>query len=377
MTPRRDGDDPAGDGRFIDPELGELSGEAASQAVPSERALAQGGPPLDRHSGSWLETGPGSDETHYYGRPVLKEPTWVWSVPGYFYAGGAAGAALVLGAAAQAVDRRAFGNLVRRCRWLGTAGGLAGTALLIHDLGRRERFLNMLRVFRPSSPMSVGSWVLAGAVPLAAAAAVLDGRDGAAGAIGDVAGAGAGLLGMPLAGYTAVLLSNTAVPVWQETARTLPVLFVASAAASAASLLELAPLSEREDRVVRRFGLAAEAAELIAMVAVQRDASSIERVGRPLREGASGALWRAGAALTAASLVMSAVSRRSRWRRATAGLLGTAGALAVRFAMFHAGRSSARDPLATFHQQRAGRGATEITRSPAVTGPDGRTTGLS
>jgi hypothetical protein len=143
-------------------------------------------------------------------------------------------------------------------------------------------------------------------------------------------------------------------------------LFVASAVSSAASLLELTALSEREEGIVRRFGLAGKAAELAAVVAVGREVGRVEQVALPLREGMSGALWRAAAGLTAASLALSALSRRSRWSRTAAGLLGTAGALALRFAEFQAGKRSARDPLATFHQQRAGLGGAEATGQPAV-----------
>src|SRR5688572_10998726 len=97
----------------------------------------------------------------YYDQPMLKRPVWIWSVPVYFYVGGVAGAALVLGAAAQTVDAPGLRGLIRKCRWIGAIGHGLGTFLLIIDLGRPERFLNMLRTFNPRSPLSVGSWVLA------------------------------------------------------------------------------------------------------------------------------------------------------------------------------------------------------------------------
>jgi hypothetical protein len=215
----------------------------------------------------------------------------------------------------------------------------------------------MLRVFRPTSPMSIGSWVLAAAAPLMGASAALAKRTGLLGAAGDAAGAGAGALGMPLAGYTAMLLSNTAVPLWQATRRTLPPLFVGSAMASAASLLDLMRLEPREERAAHRFGLAGKVAELAASVMVERDASRVERVGRPLRQGPSAVLWRGARVLTAASLALSLLPRPSRLRHIASGVLGTAGAIALRFAVFEAGKASSRDPRATFHQQRTGMGA--------------------
>ena len=79
-----------------------------------------------------------------------------------------------------------------RCRWIGAIGGGVGSVLLIADLGRKARFLNMLRVFRATSPMSVGSWVLALATPLSAGSALLGGNRGALRYVGHGAGVGAG-----------------------------------------------------------------------------------------------------------------------------------------------------------------------------------------
>lgn len=361
----------AGDGRNIDPEVGILEGEGSQQAVPSDRATVEGAVP---YSVWGREPTQGREDATYYDRPVVKEPVWIWAVPAYFYVGGAAGAAAVLGAVAQVADREGLHGLVRRCRWIAAVGTASGTALLIYDLGRPARFLNMLRVFRPTSPLSVGSWVLAAIGPLSAASAALAGANGRLRGLGDLAGAGAGLLGGPLAGYTAVLLSNTAVPVWQAPRRTLPALFVSSAASSAASLLDLMDLDEREHRVVERFGAVAKVTDLAATVAVEREASRVERVGRPLKEGLSGTLWKAAKAATATSLVLSVMPGKSRAKRIASGALGTIGALALRFALWHAGTMSVRDPRATFHMQRAGRGAAAVSGQPAVTGSADRRT---
>ncbi|MFL5798254.1 MAG: NrfD/PsrC family molybdoenzyme membrane anchor subunit [Actinomycetota bacterium] len=354
------------DGRFIDPERGVLEGEGAGQRV--KRAE------LDAPPEPWTAD-PTADlgDPTYYDRPVLKEPVWISAVPAYFWVGGAAGAAAALGAVAHLADRDGFDGLIERARWMTAIGGGVGTALLVVDLGRPTRALNMLRVFRPSSPMSVGSWTLAGMTPLAAGSAILHRFDGALGALGEAAGLGSGALGVPLAGYTAVLLSNTAVPLWQGTRRSLPALFMSSAVTTAAGLLGMLDLDEREERVVRRFGVAGRIADLVASKAVEREADRIGQVGKPLHEGLAGTLWKASEALTAASLALSLLpGRRTRLRRVVEGGLGAAGSLAMRFAIFHAGKTSARDPRATFHQQRAGQGAAEVTGRPAVTGPDGQ-----
>ncbi|HJP66423.1 MAG TPA: NrfD/PsrC family molybdoenzyme membrane anchor subunit, partial [Actinomycetota bacterium] len=291
---------------------------------------------------------------------------WKWYVPAYFYCGGAAGAAAVLGAAAQLSDRKGLHRLIARARWVAAAGGAVGTALLIADLGRPARFLNMLRVFRPTSPMNLGSWILSSMAPAAAGSALFASPGGLTGAVGDAAGLAAGVAGVPLAGYTAVLVSNTAVPVWQQTRRTLPPLFVSSAVSAGASLLQLMDLTDREAEIVRRFAIAGAVGDLISEQLVERDAGRVERVGRPLHEGRSGMLMKASKVCTAAGLVLTLFSRRSRAIRMAAGVLGSLGALAVKFGISEAGTASAADPRATFHQQRSGLGGQEATGRSAV-----------
>lgn len=353
------------DGRHIDTSIGALQGEASGQRVASKPRHELEAPQAWTPPGE--QSGEGSART-YYDRPVVKEPVWIWAVPAYFYVGGAAGAAAVLAEVVDTMLGERADGLVRRARWIGAAGGALGTALLIHDLGRPSRFLNMLRVFRPSSPMSVGSWILGAAAPAFALSAALPRAGGVVGRAADAAGKVAAALGLPLTGYTAVLVSTSAIPLWQAVRRSLPPLFVASAASSATSLLAMFDLDDGEAEVVRRFGIAAQIAEAGATIAVERDADRIESVGRPLHEGLSGTLWTASKALSAASLSLSLVPGGSRLRRAAAGVLGTAGALSLRFGVFHAGKASARDPRATFEQQRAGRGGAETSGRPAVTG---------
>src|SRR5438067_8422987 len=98
-----------------------------------------------------------SDPRSYYGRPVLKEPVWTWEIPAYFFTGGIGGASSVLSLAA-----KLFGNekLSRTALYIGAVADAISPALLISDLGRPERFHHMLRVFKVTSPMNVGSWIL-------------------------------------------------------------------------------------------------------------------------------------------------------------------------------------------------------------------------
>ena len=221
--------------------------------------------------------------------------------------------------------------------------------------------------------MSVGSWILAASGVAAGGSAVLP-RLGLR-RLADVAGLGSGALAPALGTYTAVIFSDTAVPVWRATRRSMPALFAASGLVAATSALELLDHDERDTALLRRLGTAAKAVDLVASEAVEHDADRLERVGRPLHDGASGAMWKTAKGCVAGSLAVSLVPvpRGWRgWRRRLSAVLGTVGSLTTRFALFHAGVSSSRDPRATFEQQRAGRGAREATGRAGVVGPEGR-----
>jgi hypothetical protein len=113
------------------------------------------------------------------------------------------------------------------------------------------------------------------------------------------------ILGMPLATYTAVLLTHSTVPVWVATRQSLPFLFVASSVASLASAFELMPLGRSERVVVRRFGVMGRAADVIASRVVEHHACSNPHIGAPLKRGFSATLWKSAEALTATSLLLS------------------------------------------------------------------------
>src|SRR5262245_26342281 len=178
-----------------------------------------------------------SAENGYYRIPLLKEAPWTWEIPLYFFVGGAAGAAAVIGAIARytGADRK----LVRDARWIAAAGAVISPALLISDLGRPERFLSMLRVFKPQSPMSVGVWTLvgfSGSVAATVFADVMQRRYGPSLPLRVVENAGEAAslaFGLPFSNYTGVLLGATAIPVWNQNVVDLPIQFGASGLSSA------------------------------------------------------------------------------------------------------------------------------------------------
>jgi hypothetical protein len=280
----------------------------------------------------------------YYGRPVIEKPTWTWEVPWYLFAGGLAGGSAVLGWISTATGNR---QLARRAWLIAFAGITASPPLLIADLGRPERFLNMLRVFKVTSPMSVGSWILASsgaAITLPAAAAALDRRWLAARLAEPVAAA----LGMPLATYTGVLLANSVVPVWSEARRELPFVFGAGAAASAGAAATLVT-PPRHAGPARRLAIGAAVAELAAVELMEK---RLGRTGEPYKSGRPQAFGRAAKALVAGGAGLLAASKRRPLRLAGAAMI-FGGAICERWSVYSAGFPSAEDPSYTVELQRA------------------------
>lgn len=282
----------------------------------------------------------------YYGKPILNKPTWeARDIAGYLFLGGLAGTSSLLAAGAQATGRQ----VLARSAKIGALGAIGlSLAALVHDLGRPARFMNMLRVFKPTSPMSVGSWLLSGYAPLAGAAALTDltGRFRRAGAAATV---GAALLGPAVTTYTAVLIADTAVPSWHEGYRQLPFVFAGSGATAAAGLgLLAAPVDQAGP--ARRLAVLGAAVELGAVQVMKR---RMGLVAEPFEQGKAHRLMRISEALTGTGSVLAATGgRRGRRAAALAGAALMCGSAALRFGIFHAGVASAEDPKYTVVPQR-------------------------
>jgi len=261
----------------------------------------------------------------YYDLPLLKPPVWTWEVPTYFFIGGAAGAASFLGVVAQITGGEEA--LVRDARWIAASGAVLSAPLLIADLGRPERFLNMLRVFKPQSPMSVGVWTLTGFGGASTAAALVPFKP-----VRDVAALGAAATGLVMATYTGVLLGATAIPVWKEHVRLLPMHFGAYALASAASLLQL---RGHRHPALNALALGAAVFETAAAVALE---TGHDPVSAPLRDGRSGTLIRLGSLLSGPIPLF----MRLMGSRKGAAVATLAGSLITRFAWVEAGKASAK-----------------------------------
>src|SRR5215213_8614330 len=265
--------------------------------------------------------------TSYYDRPIIKAPVWKSpDVPLYLFLGGAAGTSSILGAMADLSGRP---TLTRVSRLVAGGGSIASVAFLVHDLGRPERFLHMLRVIKPTSALSVGTYILSpfSAAAGATAAVELLGWFPRLKRFGGIVSA---LFGGPMATYTAVLLANTAVPSWRAPHKQLPFVFAGSAMAAGGGItMVFTPVAE---------------------------------AGRPRT------MLRAAKACTAAGAGLTVLAGRTRLGAVASGTLLAAGSLLTRFGVFDAGMASARDPKYTVVPQQERKAARAQAPAPS---PDG------
>lgn len=281
----------------------------------------------------------------YYGRQIIKTPTWKTpDVPLYLFLGGLAGASALLAEGAAITGRP---GLERVTRVAATTGAAAGTVALVHDLGRPERFLKMLRVFKVTSPLSVGSFILAPFSGLSAAA-LASNLTGRLPRLGRLAGLGAAALGPPLASYTAALIANTAVPAWHDAHRELPLIFVGSGA-SAAGGVALVATPVAENGPARLMAIAGAGIEITAAELLKR---RLGMVAEPYQRGRPGLLMKTARAMTAASAALTVVAGRSRALCVLAGASYVTASALTRFGVFEAGLASAKDPKYTVVPQR-------------------------
>jgi formate-dependent nitrite reductase membrane component NrfD len=311
---------------------------------------------------------PKAEFQSYYGRAVLKTPVWEWKIAAYLFAGGLSAGSAMLAAGADLTGRP---GLCRAGRLGALASILASLYFLVADLGRPERFHHMLRVAKPSSPMSVGTWILSVYGPFAALSAVAElmpkwlrrmwiGR--LLGWAARPCGLSAAAVAPGVASYTAVLLSHTAVPAWREAHPYLPFVFVGSAAASGAGLgMMLAPVGQTGP--ARRMAVTGAAVEVAASRMIER------RIGLAAEAYAAGRAHRLriwAEYLTVGGAIGAVVSGRRRPALALSGLALLAGSALQRFGVFEAGVESTRDPKYVVIPQRE--------RLAAQTAPNTRAT---
>jgi formate-dependent nitrite reductase membrane component NrfD len=315
--------------------------------------------------------------TSYYGRPVVKPAPWGHDVAAYLFLGGVAGGSGVLAAGAQLTGQAV---LRRNCR-LGALGAVSlGAVFLVRDLGRPERFVNMLRVIKLTSPMSLGSWILSAfsAGAAVAAAAEVDRMTGERLPLGPLrrvlnfvegpAGLEAAAFGPLLAVYTAVLLADTSTPTWNHAHDELPFVFVSSASLASAGLA-LVTTPAAEAAPARRLAVLGVVGDLVATQVMHRRMDPV--VAETLHDARPGTMLRLSEALATAGGIGVLLGGRRRGVAAASGLALLAASALTRFGIFDAGIRSAKDPRYTIEPQKrrlAARRAAGVTDDSITTG---------
>ena len=317
--------------------LEQLREQAWDKGIVVGRGVDVTGGPMPRRSG-------------YYGQPVVKPPVWTWEIPIYFFIGGLAGMAAVIAFAGLIFHEI---DLARTAMSLATIGAVLSPILLTIDLGRPRLFLNMLRVFKYKSPMSVGAWIVFAfgacvipgliALELGTRYSFGDGTDQFLKIFAHLLVIGSAFWGVLLATYTGVLLGVTAIPAWFLHRVLLPIHFGSAGLGSAAALLELlghrvAPLSA--------LGFLAAAIETALWIWLEIDKHGA--ADRALHEGSAGWLIRGGELFSGPlSLILRLANLVP-----LAAISFLFGALISRFGWIEAGKVSGRDPEAVTASQR-------------------------
>ncbi len=302
---------------------------------------------------------PDVEFSSYYGRPVVKAPPWENPIAIYLFLGGVAGGSALLGVGGQLTGRQ---KLRRNGRLAALAGAGLGSLALVVDLGRPERFLNMLRTFKLSSPMNVGSWILVGFATPAGVAAVAE-LDELTGrkvplpkflrkilhAVSAPAGLASGVLAAPLSVYTSVLLSDTSVPTWNAAKDHLPFVFVSSASLASGGLAMITTPVE-EAGPARALAVTGAVADIAATKVMENQMDPV--AAEPLHQGGPGKMMKWSERLVIAGGLGALLGGRNRVVAAVSGAALLTGSALTRFGVLHAGLHSAEDPRYTVEPQK-------------------------
>lgn len=319
---------------------------------------------------------PEAEFTSYYGRPVVKPAPWGPEVAAYLFLGGVAGGSGLLALGAQLTGRN---TLRRNTRLSALIALMVGALALVKDLGRPERFVNMLRTVKLTSPMSIGSWILSlfGAGIGVVSVAEVDRMTGERIPLGPLrpvlravegpAGWEAAVFSAPLAVYTAVLLTDTATPTWNAAYKDLPFVFVSSASLAGGGLAMITT-GVSEAAPARKLAVIGAIADLISARFTEHRMDPVTR--EPLHQGRPGRLLAASEWLAAAGGLGTLFGGRHRGVAALSGATLLAASVLLRFGFFEAGLASARDPRYTIEPQKrrlAARRAAGVTGDSITT----------
>lgn len=349
-------------------------------------AFAQGQAPVGSRREQRMDQGEGNREanlagdmqfTSYYDKPIVKAPPWGAPIAVYLFTGGMAGALGVIQLAADITERP---TLRRNARMVALGALGVGTVALIEDLGKPSRFLNMLRVVKLSSPMSLGTWILTG-YGLGAGVAGANEVDRILGeklplgplrtvarSLEAPAGAQAAVFGAPLAVYTAALLGSTSVPTWAAAGKNLAPVFASSATLAATGAMLISTTSE-ETSPMRWLAPFAAVTEIVSSKYMKDNMHELER--EPLETGEAGKKLHLAEKLTIAGGLTTMLAGGWRPAAIAGGAMMVAGSVLTRFGVLEAGLESTKDPRRVVIPQKerlAKRRALGITDDSITTG---------
>ena len=308
------------------------------------------------------ETDPKRKDKNYYGIPPIKRAHWTWQVPIYFWIGGIGAGTQLFATVAQLLGHKDEA-LTRVSRYTVLVTMLLSPILLIWDLGRPERFYNMLRILKLRSPMSTQSWSLFtfgnfGGL-IAARQAAEDGL------LGDnflsrlmirlIPARLLTVLALPFGLFvgfnTGNLVSATSVPIWARNWMLMGPTFLASGVSTALSWLSLVLHLGHwgEEKTLRVLHRAEKAVIVIEGVLIALSLARMSRWSKPLFSKEVAPLFVGGTLLAGIAAPFALLTgKESRSKSMLASVLALAGGLAFRFAIIIAGRKSADDPEAYF-----------------------------
>lgn len=299
------------------------------------------------------ELTPRGDATRgYEDVPILKPPVWGWQIACYFFVEGLSAGIYTLGTIADLVGVRRYRKTVTYGRLLALFAMMPAPALLILDLGRPERFTNMLRVFKPRSPMNLGTWALTGyaffttlraAKGLGRALPQIPFLSSVLKAIPERTASIAGLpFALTMLSYPGVLLESTSIPVWSHTPLLGP-LIAASSVGSGAAAMSLVGECTRDETAIKLVTKMENASVVAEGVCLGAYFATAKSAGKPLVRGKYSKLfWIGGVAL---GMIAPAILRRrkSKSTRIASSVLTLGGSFALKWAVTHAGTESSRD----------------------------------
>ncbi|HXE56208.1 MAG TPA: NrfD/PsrC family molybdoenzyme membrane anchor subunit [Tepidisphaeraceae bacterium] len=328
---------------------------AAPASRPPAAPAAATGPPTP------YAQDPGKEHS-YYNVSMLKSPPWKWEIASYFFLGGMSAGAYTIGRLADRCGGKQCRDIARAAAYLSLASFLPCPPLLIHDLGDPKRFHHMLRVFKPTSPMSMGTWAIIGYSGMSAAEAfrqwmldhfpeenrgfVLRNITRGIELVHDAAGVPLALM---VAGYTGVLLSSTSNPLWSKNKWIGPV-FSASAMATGAAGTSLfmslfsPDSSDRSLRSLEKVDTLAHIAEAICLAGYFRQAGA---KAHALRQGQMKTHMQVSIGSLILSELLKLIPFRGRARRTLgmiSSILSLVSGFSLRWAMVYGGHEAANDP---------------------------------